>query len=174
MREKHRTNPGSRNPLKDQGDEDHMNTTITLPLQSGAALHVPHDVATRILLPALTGAEQPTSKPAAEKLEWSHTLCDGERVDFDAAEKAIAALGEGWRLPTRMELESILDLTRHDPAIDTKRFPDTKSTYYWTSTPCAWNASAVWVVDFGLGYASVNHRYNAACVRAVRVAPAGQ
>ncbi|MFZ5698763.1 MAG: reverse transcriptase domain-containing protein [Pseudomonadota bacterium] len=36
------------------------------------------------------------------------------------------------------------------------------------------NASAVWVVDFNNGNANDNHRNNDACVRAVRVAPAGE
>ena len=108
------------------------------------------------------------------KLEWSKTLCDGEAVDYAAAEKACASLGEGWRLPTRMELESILDLTCHDPAIDEQRFPDTESAAYWTSTPCAWGPSCAWVVYFGNGYASNAYRFYHACVRAVRSVPAGQ
>ncbi len=108
------------------------------------------------------------------KLEWSATLCDGKSVDYAAAEKACAALGEGWRLPTRMELESILDLTRHNPAIDTVRFPDTKSDWYWTSTPCSWAPSCAWIVSFDRGDAGHNDRYGKACVRAVCVVSAGQ
>lgn len=34
---------------------------------------------------------------AMPQLEWSQTLCNGERVTYAAAEKAIAELGEGWR-----------------------------------------------------------------------------
>jgi hypothetical protein len=112
---------------------------------------------------------------AAPKLEWSPTLCDGKRVNYADAEKACAALGEGWRLPTRMELESILDLTRHDPAVDTTRFPDTKSGWYWSSTPCAWSSDDAWVVSFYDGYASDYRRDDyGAFVRAVRGVPAGQ
>ncbi|MFL1404225.1 DUF1566 domain-containing protein [Marinobacter sp. M1N3S26] len=107
----------------------------------------------------------PASEPA---LEWSHTLLDGETATLEEAEEAVANLGKGWRLPTRQELESLLDLTRHDPAIDTERFPDTQSCRYWTSTPCAWNTSARWVVSFGLGNVHGGHRGDLACVRAVR------
>ncbi|MFD1216383.1 Lcl C-terminal domain-containing protein [Microbulbifer celer] len=101
-------------------------------------------------------------------LEWSETLLDGEDVTFEEAEKAIAELGEGWRMPTRLELESILDLSRVDPAVDTEKFPDTQSDFYWASTPCAWNDAAVWCVDFSLGYVGNYHRDYGACVRAVR------
>jgi len=102
------------------------------------------------------------------KLEWSTTLCDGKYVNYADAEKAAEALGEGWRLPTRQELESILDLSRHDPAIDTSIFPDTKSDWYWSSTPTAWNPSAVWIVYFYYGLVNDSLRGYNACVRAVR------
>lgn len=101
-------------------------------------------------------------------LEWSKTLCEGESVTYEEAEKACKELGDGWRLPTRHELESLIDLTRHDPAIDTTRFPDTKSRWYWTSTETAWNPSAVWFVSFNYGLVDSYHRNYYACVRAVR------
>lgn len=103
-------------------------------------------------------------------LEWSHTLCDGERVTYEDAEKAAAALGEGWRLPTRLELESLLDLSRHNPAIDIVKYPFTKSVYYWTSTVSSWDSFAVWVVNFSHGDLDSYPRDNLACVRAVREA----
>lgn len=102
------------------------------------------------------------------ELQWSKTLCKGERVDYAAAEKAVAELGDGWRLPTRHELESLVDITRHDPAIDTDKYPDTKSNAYWTSSKCAWNAEARWVVHFYDGDVNYGHLDNFACVRAVR------
>lgn len=106
-------------------------------------------------------------------LEWSGTLCKGKRVNHAKAEKACAALGAGWRLPTRPELESILDLTRHDPAIDTVRFRHTKSGCYWTSTPYARSSDCAWIVSFDSGYSSYGRRgYSDAFVRAVRSVPA--
>jgi hypothetical protein len=116
--------------------------------------------------PAVENADA-VAQPAGN-LEWSATLLDGKRVDYDAALAAVEALGEGWRLPTRFELESLLDLSRHDPAIDTEKYPDTKSTWYWTSSACAWNDTAVWVVDFGGGHVGSDRRGSFACVRAVR------
>ena len=105
----------------------------------------------------------------ASQLEWSHTLLNGLSVNFEAAEKAVDALGPGWRLPTRRELESLVDLERHDPAIDTDQYPDTQSKTYWTSTPCAWNPeSARWVVNFYNGNVGGSGRDSYACVRACR------
>jgi hypothetical protein len=111
----------------------------------------------------------------ATKLEWSPTLGNGKRMTYAEAEKAVAALGEGWRLPEIQELLSIVDYTRCDPAIDTERFPDTKSAAYWTSTPCAWAPRAAWFVGFSSGSSDYYRRDNGyAFVRAVRSLPAGQ
>ncbi len=105
---------------------------------------------------------------APAELEWSHTLLDGETVTHEEALAAIKELGPGWRMPTRQELESLLDLSRHDPAIDTTKYPDTQSRFYWTCTPCAWNSDAVWVVYFYGGGVDYHHRNSGGCVRAVR------
>ena len=101
-------------------------------------------------------------------LEWSGTLLDGKRVSPAAAEAAVAALGPEWRLPTVQELFSIVDHNRHNPAIDTDKFPDTKSCAYWTSTPVSWDSAARWVVLFGYGHVSGYGDYDSACVRACR------
>ena len=101
-------------------------------------------------------------------LEWSETL-PGGRMPWAKADAACKALGEGWRLPTRRELVSLVDDTRHAPAIDAEVFPDTQSAAYWTSTPAAWSpSSAAWVVGFCGGYAGVFHHGITAFVRAVR------
>lgn len=108
-------------------------------------------------------------KPITHKgLEWSGTLLDGKPVNFSDAEKAVAELGDGWRLPTREELQSIVDASRHDPAIDPDKFPDTESRSYWTSTTCAWNDNARWVVAFYTGHVYGAPPDYSACVRAVR------
>ena len=58
-----------------------------------------------------------------------------------------------WRLPTRIELLSLVDYgvagSATTPMINTKYFPTTRSDYHWTSTPSNSNpASEVWVVNF--------------------------
>lgn len=102
----------------------------------------------------------------------------GGRVNFAAAEKACADLTTGghsdWRLPTREELESILDLTRSDPAIDPVF--SCESAWYWTSTPYASSSAYAWSVYFNNGNVNnLNRDNNNAFVRAVRgPSPAGQ
>ena len=102
------------------------------------------------------------------KPEWSNTLLDGRRVSRARAEEAVAELSDGWRLPTVDELQTILDRSRYNPAIDTEKFPDTQSCPYWTSTPVSWDSSARWVVDFDGGIVDDDYGYYGACVRACR------
>jgi hypothetical protein len=101
-------------------------------------------------------------------LVWSQNTVASD-VTFEDAVKAVEALGEGWRLPTVDELQTIVHRTKYDPAIDTEAFPDTESDWYWTSTPCAWRPeSARWVVGFDGGGVGSGVIYDYACVRAVR------
>ncbi|MEX2964239.1 DUF1566 domain-containing protein [Microbulbifer sp. TYP-18] len=109
-----------------------------------------------------------TTTESAGNLEWSSTLLDGAAVTYEAAENAVTELGNGWRLPTLDELETLVDRSCYDPAIDTEKFPDTRNQAYWTSTPFAWNETAVWVVNFNHGHVDIDHRSHWACVRAVR------
>ena len=103
---------------------------------------------------------------------WKGEDCAAERVNHHLAAKAAESFGEGWRLPTRRELISLVDDTRHEPAIDVEAFPDTQSAAYWTSTPAAWSPSSVaWIVSFGYGSAGTYSRDADAFVRAVRSVP---
>jgi hypothetical protein len=60
-----------------------------------------------------------------------------------------------WRLPNRNELQTIVDYSRYNPAIDTTFFPSTPSTagdWYWSSTTYAYNSNFTWTVLFSHGY----------------------
>ena len=102
-------------------------------------------------------------------LIWTKTTV-AKDVDFDDAEQAVATLGEGWRLPTLDELQTIVDRKRYNPAINTDAFPDTKSDWYWTSDELAADPAYAWFVDFSGGLVGGYHRdyYHGAFVRAVR------
>lgn len=55
-----------------------------------------------------------------------------------------------WRLPTREELNSIVDY-QSSPRIDTAYFPLIQANYYWTSVPYAYLNKQVWAINFQYG-----------------------
>jgi len=96
-------------------------------------------------------------------VEWGPTSKD--TMTFKKAQEYCAKLG--GRLPEVEELMSIADRTKHDPAINTDVFPDTKSSWYWTGTTHArWNDCA-WCVVFSFGgvYGSSLRTMSVMCVR---------
>ena len=105
-------------------------------------------------------------------LDWQ-TIPFPDRMTWAQAEAACKALLLGghtdWRLPTRAELLTLVDDTRHDPAIDPEAFPSTPSAYFWTSTAWAKTPSEyAWFVDFSYGHSLLDSRDNLSRVRAVR------
>ena len=93
-----------------------------------------------------------------------------ERLTYAKAEEFVVELNReewnDWRIPTREELESILDLERREPAINP--IFKCESAGYWSSTPYASNAANAWVVVFVSGFVGGNVRYGAYYVRPVR------
>ncbi len=73
-----------------------------------------------------------------------------------------------WRLPSRGELESIVDRTGQDPAINTEFFPNTVSSVYWSATTLANGTDFEWRVDFRNGYVNYFVESSIYYVRAVR------
>jgi Protein of unknown function (DUF1566) len=79
-----------------------------------------------------------------------------------------------WRLPSRIELTSILSLDQLDPAIDWIAFPDTLGDWFWTSTPDAADEKKAWYVYFYLGSPNregKTNRFSVRCVRSPAAAP---
>ncbi|MBW1691387.1 MAG: DUF1566 domain-containing protein, partial [Deltaproteobacteria bacterium] len=73
-----------------------------------------------------------------------------------------------WRLPSVMELMSIVNYGTYDPSIETTYFPNTNAAFYWTSTTYALNSADAWCVGFNDGNADnvahIDHDY-VRCVR---------
>jgi hypothetical protein len=60
-----------------------------------------------------------------------------------------------WRLPTIIELTSIVDLGLSSPSINVTAFPATPVAAFWSSSPVAGSPAYAWAVDFSDGHAGV-------------------
>jgi hypothetical protein len=76
-------------------------------------------------------------------------------------------LGSGWRLPTNLELMSIMDYSLQSPAIQATYFPNTVNCL-WTSLPAVTEENESWTVELngGINFTSID--YNPCGVRCVR------
>ena len=84
--------------------------------------------------------------------QWTGQTCAGEASTFNFDQAQVKALSSnGWRVPSKDELASLVDEAAGKPAIHAHAFPATPARFFWTSTPRAGNAGGVWSVDFGDG-----------------------
>jgi len=89
---------------------------------------------------------------------WADGRCDGDPLlaPFTAGEaiiaRATASSGEGWRIPTRAEMERLLVSGHTPPLIDSRVFPDTYQGGYWTADANWLLAGSRWIVNFNSGF----------------------
>lgn len=106
-------------------------------------------------------------------LMWQQGRSDGG-LPWSAAPAYCDALVLGgysdWRLPTVVELRSVVDFTRTDPAIDDYFFRpvDQNRTSFWSSTPYAAPVSKAWSVDFRNGSSTFDNAYGTAAAMGAR------
>ena len=75
---------------------------------------------------------------------------------------------DDWRLPSRVDLVSIIDLSRTEPAINVTAFPATPSNWFWSSSSVGEDPQAGWYVYFYFGYPKTDLASNQFSVRCVR------
>ncbi|MEA1048323.1 DUF1566 domain-containing protein [Lamprobacter modestohalophilus] len=97
---------------------------------------------------------------SAETFNWQEAL--------QHAEAAVFAGSALWRLPNKNELASIVEQRCYDPAINERYFPNTPSSWFWSSSPAAYQSSEAWYVHFDDGQVYFSYKYFDRWVRLVR------
>jgi hypothetical protein len=104
----------------------------------------------------LTPVTKTTYKLLRQTLEFEVYPEDLGKFTLEDAKEACAALGEGWRLPTREELH-LMWLNKDDSFA---------AAYYWSSSE--YSNDYAWLQYFSVGNQNGNNKSNANYVRAVR------
>jgi len=89
--------------------------------------------------------------------QYNDTRCSGESKFYEWEEAynlcgSLKLAGKKWRIPTVAELTTLIIAGYQNPSIDRIAFPNTRSSYYWTSTIYNSNVFVLWYVDFDNGY----------------------
>jgi hypothetical protein len=109
----------------------------------------------------------------------SRDTCEGSAATFnqESTRQLQAKINAGagrdgftdWRLPSMVELSSIVEAACQVPAVNAQVFPDTPVTWFWADPPVALpgGSGSAWGIGFGAGgYYVGRHDYGA--VRLVR------
>jgi hypothetical protein len=98
---------------------------------------------------------------AVDAMSYNHseatTYCDN-----------LGLAGGGWCLPSIEELQTIVDESRFNPAIDTTAFPNTPAVGFWSLSLYEDDPSNAWSVDFYDGYVGFDDVGDTLRVRCVR------
>jgi len=86
-----------------------------------------------------------------QKTCWGEAIRLNHEEIAEVIEQANAQLGDGWRLPSRAELESLVCAECDAPKIDPVMFPNTMAEPYWTGEQNFWSRKNYWTVNFMTG-----------------------
>lgn len=99
--------------------------------------------------------------------EWTGNTCRGlsRATNWSKAQRycdTIKLRGRNWRLPTRAELESLLDGGDAAPKINTSAFPRTAPQPYWTASDFRSAPYSAWFVNFrnGSSYGEIKSKHH--------------
>jgi len=104
---------------------------------------------------------------------WDGSTCTGNATGYTWA-NAVAltssfASHNDWRLPNIRELQTIVDRTTYNSAINATVFPNTPASHFWSASADAYYSNYAWYVNFRNGYAGSGAKTPSFQVRLVRV-----
>jgi hypothetical protein len=103
---------------------------------------------------------------------WAQALDDAYGLQSGTAGLTDGSKAGDWRLPSRKELESLVDCGRFGPALPADHlFTGTQSSYYWSSTTNAGSTSNAWDMNFADGSVGYSGKVNILYVWCVRGGP---
>jgi hypothetical protein len=100
-------------------------------------------------------ADGQTVTDSVTGLTWQRNV-SSQTYTWQDAQAYCTALNIGpqpscWRLPTRIELQSIVLYGPTNPTIDLQAFPGTVSDWYWSASPYVSRSGYAWIVAFNGG-----------------------
>ncbi len=66
--------------------------------------------------------------------------------------KSVASSGGPWRMPTMIELSTMMDMSRHGSPLNAALFPDTPKAYVWSATANERTPTHAWTMLYTNGY----------------------
>lgn len=115
---------------------------------------------------------------AHEEIDYRGTAdggdCAGSACDSWDFQRAVNETGlcgySDWRVPMRDELYSISDLRKagSPPTINTRYFPHTQASEYWSSNDYSFQPDSAWAWNFEYGHDRVDWKESAKHLRLVR------
>ena len=103
---------------------------------------------------------------------WDGTTCTGTANTYrfgmaNALKVTFAGQGD-WRVPNIRELQTMVDRSVVNPAINRAAFPNTSASGFWSASAYAGSSDGAWGVNFYDGGADYSDKSNAFQVRLVR------
>jgi hypothetical protein len=88
--------------------------------------------------------------PDSATRNWRDARAYCEQLDLD---------GGGWHLPSLKELLTIVDATRHEPALHMRTFDTHQTASFWTSSVYLDSRSSAYMVEFSKGGSSLSDTF---------------
>jgi hypothetical protein len=102
------------------------------------------------------------SSVATSTFTWAEALALNS-----ATSDTVILLRTDWRLPNIKELQSLVERSCSNPAINDSVFPNTGNSFFWSASPYAFVTNSAWGVFFSDGSVSTNLRGDGQSVRLV-------